>query len=96
MKLLNQALVSLLFALALLFTTVPQISAQDQVELPSWEIGWETDMDGVYELELSGEDDILDSIEFTDEELLALDYNGDGTSNVVDLVIMVQTILNSF
>ena len=64
MKLLNQALVSLLFALALLFTTVPQISAQDQVELPSWEIGWETDMDGVYELELSGEDDILDSIEF--------------------------------
>ena len=65
MKLLNQALVPLLIALALIFTTVPQISAQDQVELPSWEIGWETDMDGVYELELSGEDDILDSIELT-------------------------------
>lgn len=43
---------------------VPQTSAQDQVEIPSWEVGWETNMDGVYELELSGDDDILDSIDF--------------------------------
>ena len=43
---------------------VPQTSAQDQVEIPSWEVGWETNMDGVYELELSGNDDILDSINF--------------------------------
>ena len=43
---------------------VPQSSAQDQVEIPSWEVGWETNMDGVYELELSGDDDILDSIDF--------------------------------
>lgn len=64
MKLPNKALVSLLFVLSLLFTTVPQVSAQDQVEMPSWEIGWETNMDGVYELELSGEDDIIDAIEF--------------------------------
>ena len=64
MKFLNQTLVSLLFALALLFTTVPQVNAQDQVEMPSWEVGWETNVDGVYELELSGEDDILDTIEF--------------------------------
>ena len=28
-------------------------NAQDQVEIPSWEVGWETNMDGVYELELS-------------------------------------------
>lgn len=64
MKFLNQTLVSLLFALALLFTTVPQVNAQDQVEMPSWEVGWETNVDGVYELELSGEDDIQDTIEF--------------------------------
>lgn len=43
---------------------VPQTSAQDQVEIPSWEVGWETNMDGVYELELSGDDDIFDSIDF--------------------------------
>ena len=39
-------------------------NAQDQVEIPSWEVGWETNMDGVYELELSGQDDIMDSVEF--------------------------------
>ena len=39
-------------------------NAQDQVEIPSWEVGWETNMDGVYELELSGQEDILDSVEF--------------------------------
>ena len=39
-------------------------NAQDQVEIPSWEVGWETNMDGVYELELSGQEDIMDSVEF--------------------------------
>ena len=39
-------------------------NAQDQVEIPSWEVGWETNMDGVYELELSGQRDIMDSVEF--------------------------------
>ena len=39
-------------------------NAQDQVEIPSWEVGWETNMDGVYELELSGQKDIMDSVEF--------------------------------
>ena len=37
-------------------------NAQDQVEIPSWEVGWETNMDGVYELELSGQEDIMDSV----------------------------------
>tara|TARA_B100001564_G_scaffold268943_1_gene230546 strand:+ start:161 stop:1126 length:966 start_codon:yes stop_codon:yes gene_type:complete len=55
---------SFLFAFALVLSMVPQTSAQDQVEIPSWEVGWETNMDGVYELELSGDDDILDSIDF--------------------------------
>ena len=41
---------------------IPMTTAQDQVEVPSWELGWETNMDGTYELELSGEDDILDSV----------------------------------
>lgn len=39
-------------------------NAQDQVEIPSWEVGWETNMDGVYELQLSGKEDITDSVEF--------------------------------
>ena len=39
-------------------------NAQDQVEIPSWEVGWETNMDGVYELELSGQEDIMDSVDF--------------------------------
>ena len=64
MKSLKGVAISLLLAFSILLTVVPQISAQDQVEIPSWEIGWETNMDGVYELEISGEDDILDSIEF--------------------------------
>ena len=55
---------SILLAFVLALTMIPQTSAQDQVEIPSWEVGWETNMDGVYELELSGDDDILDSIDF--------------------------------
>ena len=39
-------------------------NAQDQVEIPSWEVGWDTNMDGVYELQLSGKEDITDSVEF--------------------------------
>lgn len=60
----SKFIISILFASTLVVSTVPQASAQDQVEVPSWEVGWETNMDGVYELELSGDDDILDSIEF--------------------------------
>ena len=55
---------SLSFICGLLLMMIPMTTAQDQVEVPSWELGWETNMDGTYELELSGEDDILDSIEF--------------------------------
>ena len=55
---------SLGFICGILLMMVPMTTAQDQVEVPSWELGWETNMDGTYELELSGEDDILDSIEF--------------------------------
>ena len=60
----NKVIISILFASTLVVSTIPQATAQDQVEVPSWEVGWETNMDGVYELELSGDDDIIDSIEF--------------------------------
>ena len=55
-------LASILSLLSLPF--IGLANAQDQVEIPSWEVGWETNMDGVYELELSGQDDIMDSVEF--------------------------------
>ena len=55
-------LASILSLLSLLF--IGLANAQDQVEIPSWEVGWETNMDGVYELELSGQEDIMDSVEF--------------------------------
>ena len=48
----------------LLLPFIGLANAQDQVEIPSWEVGWETNMDGVYELELSGQEDIMDSVEF--------------------------------
>ena len=32
-------------------------------------------------------------VEYTEEQLMLLDYNNDGNSNVVDLVMIVQTIL---
>ena len=60
----NKVIISILFASTLVIGPIPQASGQDQVEVPSWEVGWETNMAGVYELELSGSDDILDSIEF--------------------------------
>ena len=50
-------------------------NAQDQVEIPSWEVGWETNMDGVYELELSGQEDIMDSVEFFVANERMLDLN---------------------
>ena len=54
----------ILFTCLFTISFLPFTSGQDQVEIPSWEVGWETNMDGVYELTLSGEEDITDSIEF--------------------------------
>ena len=55
---------SLSLVIGLLIIAVPVSTAQDQVEIPSWELGWETDMDGTHELQLSGDEDILDTVEF--------------------------------
>ncbi len=59
-----KTVIPFLLASLLMFSFLTVSSAQDQVEIPSWEVGWETNMDGVYELELSGADDILDSVDF--------------------------------
>ena len=56
---------SLGMVIVLLMMMVPISTAQDQVEVPSWELGWETNMDGTHVLELSGDDDILDVVEFS-------------------------------
>ena len=39
---------------------------------------------------------ILQTIEYNEEQLLLLDFNNDGNSNVVDLVLIVNAILNNF
>ena len=57
-------IISWLLIIILCVNVIQPANAQDQIEIPSWEIGWETDMDGVYELSLQGEDGILDAIEF--------------------------------
>ena len=38
------------------------VSAQDQLEMPSWELGWDEDMDGTYTLEVNNGDDIDDEL----------------------------------
>ena len=38
------------------------VSSQDQIEIPSWEMGWETDMDGTYTLEITDDNDIEDEL----------------------------------
>ena len=55
---------AIIFCISVTISFVQSTTAQDQLEMPSWEVGWETDMGGVYELELSGDDGILDAIEF--------------------------------
>ncbi len=38
------------------------MNAQDQLQMPSWELGWDEDMDGIHTLELSNGDDIEDEL----------------------------------
>lgn len=46
----------------LLPLTISSVNAQDQLQMPSWELGWDEDMDGVHTLELSNGDDIEDEL----------------------------------
>ncbi len=52
----------LIFLLLLLPLTMSNTLAQDQLQMPSWELGWDEDMDGTYTLELSNGDDIDDEL----------------------------------
>ena len=46
----------------LLPITLATVNAQDQLQMPSWELGWDEDMDGIHTLELSNGDDIEDEL----------------------------------
>jgi len=52
-------LMIILFALPLTLSTA---QAQDELQMPSWELGWDEDMDGTHTLEVSNGDDIDDEI----------------------------------
>ena len=58
----NPALFVPLILLACLF--IPTTAGQDQLQAPSWELGWETDMGGTYDLMMNEEDKIADVVEF--------------------------------
>ena len=55
------------------------------------------DVNGDFQLDILdivlGINIILNMIEYTDEQLAALDYNNDGNASVVDLVQMINAIL---
>ena len=70
----KKALITVVLICFFALSSIPNTTAQDQVEIPSWEVGWETNMDGVYELSLSGQEDIKDTIEFfvTNERMVDL------------------------
>ena len=38
------------------------VYSQEPIEIPSWEMGWETDMDGTYTLEITDDNDIEDEL----------------------------------
>jgi len=52
-------LMIILFALPLTLSTA---QAQDELQMPSWELGWDEDMDGTHTLEVSNGDDIDDEL----------------------------------
>ncbi|MDP6333123.1 MAG: hypothetical protein QF479_00640 [Candidatus Poseidoniaceae archaeon] len=51
----------IIFLLLLPITTV-SVGAQDQLQVLSWELGWDEDMDGIHTLELVNGDDIEDEL----------------------------------
>ena len=44
---------------------IPNTAGQDQLQAPSWELGWETDMGGTYDLMMNEEGDIVDVVNST-------------------------------
>jgi len=53
---------SLIILLFLLPITAVTVAAQDQLQMPSWELGWDEDMDGTHTLEVVNGDDINDEL----------------------------------
>jgi hypothetical protein len=53
---------SLIILLFLLPITAVAVAAQDQLQMPSWELGWDEDMDGTHTLEVVNGDDINDEL----------------------------------
>ena len=60
----NKVIISILFASTLVLPRFLKQVLRTKLNFHHGRVGWETNMDGVYELELSGDDDIIDSIEF--------------------------------
>ena len=56
------------------------VHSQEPIEIPSWELGWETDMDGTYTLEITDKNDI-------DDELLIYIDNQRMTDLNIDLTV---------
>ena len=73
----NSAFLVPLLLIACLF--IPNIAGQDQLQAPSWELGWETDMGGTYDLMMNEEGDIADVVEFYIENQRMTEINVDIT-----------------
>lgn len=58
---------------------VPSATGQDQLQAPSWELGWETDMAGTHDLMMDEEGDIVDVVEFYIENQRMTEVNIDIT-----------------
>ena len=54
--------VGLIIVLFLLPITALSVGAQDQLQMPSWELGWDEDMDGTHTLKLVNGDEIEDEL----------------------------------
>ncbi|MDG1550421.1 MAG: hypothetical protein P8Q95_01720 [Candidatus Poseidoniaceae archaeon] len=54
--------VGLIIILFLLPITALPVGAQDQLQMPSWELGWDEDMDGTHTLKLVNGDEIEDEL----------------------------------
>ena len=54
--------VGLIIILFLLPITALSVGAQDQLQMPSWELGWDVDMDGTHTLKLVNGDEIEDEL----------------------------------
>lgn len=54
--------VGLIIVLFLLPITALPVGAQDQLQMPSWELGWDEDMDGTHTLKLVNGDEIEDEL----------------------------------